>query len=246
MASDDRTRGEKKSVSDSILKTPYSVTAIILLVIAISIIVWFSTPYCPEKGRNLCIVEKAKSTNNSELCEKILFNEDMRTWCYTDIAVKTGESSVCSEITNTKSKEFCMKDLAVKLNNTEVCSSLNGSVPRSECYNRIARKKNKWRLCNEMSDEDLSYKNSCLRDLAEKVNKIKPCLEIQENSSKKDICLLKTSISAESERGCGLIEESGQRAVCYLNLAIHSGNKTLCNKTRSEGFYKECLSKVEE
>ena len=88
--------------------------------------------------------EEAKSSRTGEPksvsdCEQ-LTNSDAKDECYTNVAIETGDASLCEK--TTKLKDACYFEVAVETKDDNLCEKIiatKGIYSRDRCYDAIAR-----------------------------------------------------------------------------------------------------------
>ncbi|MCC7552329.1 hypothetical protein KO317_01525 [Candidatus Micrarchaeota archaeon] len=106
-----------------------------------------------------CYLNLAVNSGNDSICEEIEFYKNV---CYSRVAEKQQNVSICNKITD-YSKDSCYNSLAKIMNNVSICDY--GSA-RNACIYTLARNKNNLTICKNIDKESHWY-NTCFKHFGE-------------------------------------------------------------------------------
>lgn len=172
-----------------------------------------------------CILHFAIEKNEMEMCNEIV-DEYAKSKCYYKLAILNNKPANCFLIADSKSadsfsfKDTCLKELALKDLNASLCYPILYQFDRNICLSDVAGKTLELQLCSKIeiikdstliSSDDKGY---CIRRIAEKMNNISLCYDI---------------------------EYEYQKWLCLTSFARKTHNKALCQKITVEKLERDCL-----
>jgi len=82
-----------------------------------------STTFCLDLDRERCLLKLGIEMNDPSFCEESRFPHT----CYTDLAVRTGDYTICGEISSEPARHNCYSTLSTKLGDPEICKLVTPS-----------------------------------------------------------------------------------------------------------------------
>lgn len=140
---------------------------------------------CEVMFNHSCIEEIGlrEKASEIELCKKKEKSEIQD--CITEIALKTGNPSICEKIPDFKN-DLCFKKMALKLDDVKTCKRILNDYTKNECIKEVAVKTNNFAACEEI-DKALSIidRDSCFEAIAVNLNNPELCDRIETNYIKR-------------------------------------------------------------
>lgn len=172
-----------------------------------------------QNARNICFLTMALQEGQIEICEKIIENDSLgqiKDSCYSNIAAKNGDGSICTNVENPKFADLC-QTLVSQAN--EDCSaksqiSAQGSISEGDmCVYTRARLRLESDECALISDQNI--RDLCFRDVAKYTFDTSLCEKLSNS------------------------EPNFRRDECLAVIAGTNGDKTLCSRINSR-YKKTC------
>ncbi|MEM3555374.1 MAG: hypothetical protein QXF56_01480 [Candidatus Micrarchaeia archaeon] len=187
----------------------------------------------------LCLT---KITGNSSLCNE-LPDYLQRDSCIEVFATDKLNHSLCQEISTNFYKDRCYTNIAVKTLNPNICSYIicyECITDRDNCYHTLANVTLNISLCSKISDP--FRKDTCNLDIAKKARNPSFCSAI-ENTYTRNTCYSSIIYNEKYDvSACDTIIHQNWKDECYKQLAITTGNSTICDKI-TDSFVKNSCKK---
>jgi hypothetical protein len=188
--------------------------------------VWFCNlilePAIDTDPKKNCLHELALANKNLAACEDDAL-------CYSDVAVKYKDLTICDQAHSTATKEFCMQ---IALPNFKVdksfnvhCAAMQDPFRQDECYADVAIQTNTPERCYDL--RNILSLERCSKFFGDKLAL----------AGKADSICPKQSIMTGGEK------------MCYLWFAVHTQDPSLCSHLPSyvdpdAGSQEQCLESV--
>lgn len=135
-----------------------------------------------EDAISACYSKVADKSSNSSICQMIRV-PSYKDLCYSDYAYSHNEYEICGKLRFTAT---CYRNFAERNGDINICENIeNISAKEVECYSAMAGLLRDESVCANKV-HDIKNKNSCYRDVASSKKDISICEEITENVVKKD------------------------------------------------------------
>lgn len=168
-----------------------------------------------KNKRNLCFIEYAAETENSEICSEL---GSYAGNCFYKVAIKISDISLCDKAESFKGE--CYYELAIKDNSSILCESAKNK--KESCYFEIALKNYNSSLCEKSGDKS----NDCYFTIAKATNNVELCYL---SEYKKDDCISEVALVNINPDLC---EQSESKLNdCYYNIAKKTNNPSLCEQS---------------
>jgi hypothetical protein len=219
-----------------------------------------------------CLIMVAQETHNISKCSEIA-RKDVSQQCYTMLLASgaTANASICDSMSGV-SRDDCFSQLASKTNDSSLCMRINASFTRDNCISRVAILKNNPGMCDAVSvsasrnmcknqiferlavtNRDVSYcrlliaengsnedmTDRCIFSMAKSLNDSTYCNQIT-NIFAKELCLT-GSIDPNS---CNQIADSRGKQACLYIAAVYSNDPERCTIMPSQGMIDNCYIQV--
>lgn len=158
-----------------------------------------------SKYKNECFFKLAQSTNNTEVCELISIDYQESIYsstyrqddCYFGIAKKDMDYKICSNISDSKTKNRCYQEVGILSSDPEACSKIVGyQLGGWLCYKDIAVEKKDISICNGFNDTDPNDQYSAEKcrnhyywNIAEETGDTSICNKVVNDDSFKEQCI---------------------------------------------------------
>ncbi|MBN2126772.1 MAG: hypothetical protein JW703_00090 [Candidatus Diapherotrites archaeon] len=118
-------------------------------------------------GRDSCFKQKAIDSLNSEYCNLIQGDFDLKSECFKEIAVKSNNSSLCSNIISSRFDliDSCYYEIAVETKNPDLCEFVSAGQKYLDCFYLIAFNSNEPNICNYPEKTHINNSNYLVKDL---------------------------------------------------------------------------------
>lgn len=141
----------------------------------------------------------------------------------------------CYELNNV---DACISNLASRNEDIEICESIEDINIKIKCKEELIKEEDITKeFCNLYTD--IGNKNMCLRKLAERLNDLSLCYEMEPERAKES-CLVGLGFLTSPE-DCEKLKE--YKTNCYYKLAENSNDTTFCDKIDTELHRDSCITK---
>lgn len=142
----------------------------------------------------------------------------------------------CEYISNMEKRQDCYFHYAITDKNLSACDKITLGLTRDKCLTETVMT-----VCGG-ADRDYMYK--CYSNLAEKHKKPEICFRI-DDTRKQQYCLYTASCSEEDINACKKYEKENPenqkiKDACYINVALNTGNKKICEQIGNDSIRSEC------
>lgn len=168
---------------------------------------------------------------NIDICKKLQYSSGT---CFTVVAFKTGDVSVCDNIQNKGSIESCVENVSTLNNDILGCRQITDSTVRSGCFGRVVGSTFNPQTCSDIknlskSDTTMSgYLDSCYRRIGSVNEDVKYCELISSELVKNDCFLQLAKIKKDPNLCVSIIDANTQKS-CYVKLAEENKNLYICD-----------------
>lgn len=179
-----------------------------------------------------CIEEVAIKTGNESLCNrmgKTGRGEGTQEWCQKKVFIQN--TNLCKEFLEEKLKENCLRNIALDTNNAEICKKIFDF----DCADAIAfRTKN---------PDDCGW-GGCAKAIALSTNNPDFC-EKDRWETERDKCFQEFGRRTQNVDFCKKIENSYWRTDCIIDIAVNKNDRSLCDLLQPYpyGQREECYRK---
>lgn len=189
--------------------------------------------------RDNCLVNLGKEEKNVSVCPILeVFSKNS---CYSEIAVLTGDDSICSNITEESSRNSCYYDVSVITNEEIACSSITFIELKDDCLKNIGMQTADEEICQRISSSN--KKDYCFYEIAKQLQDESICTLISARyvggAYLRDECYL--SIEGVDATVCGKLLDPTKVIECYNNAATTSLDKSICDLIDEWQPWYDCL-----
>ncbi len=182
-----------------------------------------------EYDGDVCVVDLSNANpgmisvkEEAVLCSQMNAGKDN---CYSKLAIKTKDKTLCNQISSTDGKTNCLIDVAEELADESICAEIKEKYDSNDpslfvdnCYSAIAAVTDDKIHCVEIIDEYSRY--SCFADKSELyyLSWANENCKIQTGINK-DYCNLRLAYIDKKETNCEKIKQSEIKDLCYRELS---------------------------
>jgi hypothetical protein len=219
---------------------------------------------CGSKGneyeKDRCIEERAFQANDFRICDKIkdtekvysigIFGPDgglvTKNWCYTRIAEKTSNLSICKRIEDEASKNECFTRVARKTGTLKTCDAINDAKKREWCQLGVAEVTKNHSICEGLKINDDNHMNNvrdaCFQNLAPIVKDVSLCANVFDLSRKKTCYTdVMRSVAVFDEGTCQNLTDQTDKDACWNALSEKNSKSDTCDKMIDATQKDSCL-----
>ncbi|MEK7157791.1 MAG: MFS transporter [Patescibacteria group bacterium] len=197
----------------------------------------------PESFKYQCFANIAINTKNYSLCND-LKETSYRNECYSVIANRINDLNTCDKVSNEPSQfSDCVENIAINTNNRDLCEKVDGENKKS-CYLgfdlNLSKISKDTAICDKIKSSGWGSVQIgfCLTNVAEYTGNYSLCENIKEYSNYRDVCYVAVSRKSTNINICKIIKKPEEISDCIANIAINTGNRSLCDDVKNE-YYKE-------
>jgi hypothetical protein len=169
--------------------------------------------------RDFCYEIIGEETNNMLFCGKATEGTSYENNCYTFLAIKNMDSTICSHCSSDMDRDSCYQNYSLTTGNWSVCSGIRGPNTKDVCYRETAYLYFLPSACTGISS--VYGRNACYGVVLGSGEKIE-----------------------QSE--CEGISVESWRDQCYYVVAVQTNNKGLCDLIVTDSTKEKCVSKFIE
>ena len=183
----------------------------------------------------------ARFLDDKSLCEKLEDPVKVKA-CLSSV-----DSAISKELRKRKKdkiqKESSLADKAVSENNSALCDEIKNTSIKDNCFYRLAKKNQDVSFCEKIFEE--STKISC-NSFFKKDPSLCDTINTDLDNLAKDNCYLafvvqtKDLPKAQLEKTCEKITNSEIKDDCYMQLAIHKEDSSLCSNVQNQNSKEVC------
>ncbi|MBI2100811.1 MAG: hypothetical protein HYT47_02225 [Candidatus Vogelbacteria bacterium] len=212
-----------------------------------------------------CIANVAIETNDSSLCQRlsntstadlgslvtgqeernVLDDFPLRSVCFSAIAERTKNVSLCEKITTDVSRDQCFFKLAVLLRDGAICSfvksterDLYGITSREECEKWVRSLDPSY--CKSLGVQ--TERNRCFARAGGELRDLSVCSEIVGDERTLYSCQ-RAACEDQDLSCCSKLSRESDRISCVSHYAANAGNKEVC-KMLSPAYQTQCIELV--
>jgi len=189
--------------------------------------------------REYCYMGVANGSSNADVCYMIFMNPGLYENCFENIAIAHRNIEYCDKclLCSEEGKDYCYSRVAEKKNDISICNLISTTAEINDCYERIAITNKDQKICELIDISKTSYyRDWCYRKIAISSIDQKICEKIQDsdqsNGCKKDV-IKETNESNEKKinlniSDCDNINQEQYRELCYKKVAIIKKDSSIC------------------
>ncbi len=186
-----------------------------------------------------CYTQLAVKNKDSSICKDIS-DAHLQNECHKNVALKAGNAALCDGITESPQViELCKEEVAIRTGNADICDKIKDPAIRNVCYGTVAKNTGNKDVCEKLKADPISYE-VCLMGVAQVNHDTDLCATITD-AVKRDFCYAKIALQDLDTKACTLIADSNMRQMCAAELEILSGRFD-CSPIESGKFREDCFN----
>ena len=173
-------------------------------------------------------------------------DERSRGECYTYLAVKNKNETICNSIEVSADKQLCILSVAIEKKDLSLCKLLVSNETRDSCENKIncELKPIECGISDCKSETDLYERSNCFSILAVSQKNISICNYVESSITLLD-CIVNvlSELNETSLSLCDQLINSKSKEACLATIAVNTKNTTICSQIKDEFYKNWCLGK---
>jgi hypothetical protein len=191
-----------------------------------------------QSRRDNCYSRVADKKSEVSICEKITGDQIKKDNCISKIAIAVGGDLLCNKIGDETIKNNCLMSVAFGRNDYLVCNKITQKRQADECFRSVAITTKDINLCQTIETVDL--KNECLALVSSDNKNTDYCKLITPTSRLYFTCYYDAANKAKDASLCTSIESAGTRDKCYHNVAYTQHDKSVCTNIKDQTEKSNC------
>jgi len=223
-----------------------------------------------EDYRDECYSDVASLTGSSAKVCGLMSTDEKKNTCFTSLSISSNNTSYCYNCTSTEASDACFMAYAELKLNSSACLLISDQPTAVSCNNKVnselAVKHRDPSYCrlivSDSSELEDYYHDQCVYSLVFEYSDTSFCnnllnqtlrsnclsavaspescaSEIDPNS--RSICYFNLAVNEEDASYCERVDSSSLKDNCYYQIALVTGDGSLCGKIMAEGLKATCL-----
>jgi hypothetical protein len=197
----------------------------------------FCNPIDSDFLKSSCYYNTAKVLNDIEICKKHSLDG-----CLIDFASQSNSIATCNEMESLFNKNRCFSKLAVQLHKVEICDRIDNPIQGEGCIFNVAVKQNSIPLCKKINDSEEIER--CFWHIARNTSNIELCLDIIKQPRMRDFCISDVAEALNSVSYCKEINGLSSKELCISQVAEQLVDVELCKEITSSNIHDNCISDI--
>lgn len=193
-----------------------------------------------KKFKNFCYETISWVIKDSYICDQIQDELSIKASCYSRVAIRNADFSLCEKIVIPYLKYRCYTRVAEAKKDSLICDKHSIQQYKDFCYGYV---NHDVKICYSMKEDYFHNETMCYAEMARISQNVSIC-EMIEDQGWKIACYIGVALEKKDASICPLIpvSEMEMRDICYKHIAIETKNTSICKKIENQKLKRICYS----